>query len=215
MVAMKQMNRVIDLTGQRFSRLTVIGLDDRGIKGKTYWLCMCDCGNVTSVRSDSLRAGRIKSCGCLHNEKAAANVSKNHKHKMSGTRIYQIWQGMKARCYNKNNARWQRYGGRGITVCSEWKNNFQAFYDWAIASGYQDGLTIDRIDNNGNYCPENCRWATQQEQARNRRTNIDITIGNSTRTLTEWCEIFNLDYGKMYARYQRNHDTTLDGFFNA
>lgn len=212
---MRNQNKVKDLTGQRFGQLTVIGIDSARQAKQTYWLCECDCGTIKSVRADGLKSGSVKSCGCLKRKQDRINLTKNHKHKMSGTRIYSIWQGMKGRCLNKNNPRWARYGGRGITVCDEWATDFQSFYQWAMNNGYSDGLTLDRIDNNGNYCPENCRWATQQEQARNRRTNIDITIGNSTRTLTEWCEIFNLDYGKMYARYQRNHDTTLDGFFNA
>lgn len=211
---MRNQNKVKDLTGQRFGQLTVIGIDSARQAKQTYWLCECDCGTIKSVRADGLKSGSVKSCGCLKRKQDRINLTKNHKHKMSGTRIYLTWQGMKGRCLNKNNPRWSRYGGRGITVCNEWETDFQAFYQWAMANGYSDGLTLDRIDNNGNYCPENCRWATQQEQARNRRTNIDITIGNSTRTLMEWCEIFNLDYRKMYARYQRNHDSTLDGFFN-
>ena len=211
---MKRMKSVIDLTGQRFSRLTVISLDDRGIKGKTYWLCQCDCGNVTSVRSDSLRSGRIKSCGCLHNEVAALNVSKNHTHKMSSTRIYAEWQSIKSRCLNENNTRWADYGGRGITICDDWRDSFQSFFDWSIENGYREDLSIDRIDNDGPYNPENCRWVTSEVQARNRRTNINITIGNSTRTLMEWCDIFEIDYKAAYNRYIRNKDCTLEGLFN-
>lgn len=211
---MKRMNSVVDLIGQRFGRLTVIGIDDRGTKGKTYWMCKCDCGAVKSVRSDSLRSGAIKSCGCLKREQDKSNLARD-THGMSKTRLYQEWQGMKDRCFNKNNARWERYGGRGITVCEEWRNDFQSFCDWATANGYRDDLTLDRIDNDGNYCPENCRWATQRQQSRNRRTNIDVTIGNSTRTLMEWCEIFGLEYKTVYARYKRNGDCTLEGLFNA
>lgn len=212
---MKRTNSVKDLTGQRFGRLTAIEIDERGERGKTYWICECDCGNIKSVRSDLLTRGSTKSCGCIKRESDARNVSRNHKHKMSGTRIYHEWQNMKGRCYNENNARWERYGGRGIKVCDEWRKDFRPFYDWAMANGYDETLTLDRIDNDGDYCPENCRWATQKQQSRNRSSNVNITIGNSTRTLTEWCEIFDLDFGKIAARYKRNGDTSLEGLFNS
>lgn len=213
---MMNKNKVRDLTGKKFGRWTVIELDQTPRSGKaSYWVCECDCGTVKSVRGDGLVGGTSKSCGCLKKEVSAANVSKNHTHGLSGTRIYSIWQGMKSRCYNKNNARWHRYGCRGITVCEEWRDSFQSFYEWATSNGYNDTLTLDRIDNDGPYSPDNCRWATQQEQARNRKTNIDITIGNSTRTLKEWCEIFGISESAAYARYKRNEDCTLEGLFNA
>ena len=122
---------------------------------------------------------------------------------------------MKSRCYNENDTRFADWGGRGICVCDEWRHDFMAFYDWAVTHGYSEGLTIDRIDNDGNYCPENCRWATRKQQGRNRRSNINITIGNSTRTLLEWCEIFNLNYQAVNARYRRNGDCSLEGLFNS
>lgn len=211
---MKNINKVHNLTGQRFGLLTVIGIDDRGTK-KTYWMCQCDCGNVKSVRSDSLLSGAVKSCGCLKKKQDRLNLTANHSHKMSGTRIYHEWQGIKGRCFNKNDARYARYGGRGITVCDEWRNDFQSFYDWAMANGYSDNLTIDRKDNDGNYCPENCRWVDDQTQARNRSSNISITIGNSTRPLMEWCEIFGLDFQSTVARYHRNRTCGLEDLFNS
>ena len=133
---------------------------------------------------------------------------------MSGTRIYETWQDMKRRCYNKQNARYDRYGGRGITVCEEWLNDFQSFYDWAINNGYSDDLTIDRIDNDGNYEPANCKWSTNKEQCNNRVTNINIKIGNTTKTLTEWCEIFDVDVRRTMARYHRDEFITIDRLFN-
>lgn len=211
---MKNANKVKDLTGQKFGSLTVLGIDESKDARQTYWICECECGVIKSIRGDGLKSGSVRSCGCLKRKQDRINLTKNHSHKMSGTRIYREWQGMRGRCYNENNARWTRYGGRGITVCDEWRDSFQAFYDWAMANGYDDSLTIDRIDNDGDYCPENCRWATTQEQARNRRTNIDIRIGNATRTLSEWCEIFRIDANAAYARYKRNEDCTLDGLFN-
>lgn len=202
-----------DLTGQRFGRLTVIGLDDRGTR-KTYFFCKCDCGAVKSIRSDSLLAGAIRSCGCMKREQDRVNLEANHSHKMSKTRPYEIWQGMKKRCYNEHDARYDRYGGRGITVCDEWKEDFPAFYDWAINNGYADNLTIDRIDNDKGYSPSNCRWASAKEQSRNRSTNIKIKIGNATKTLKEWCEIFELDYATIQMRYKRDGYQEIDDLFN-
>ena len=210
---MKDKSRVHDLTGQKFGLLTVIGLKDTNTR-KTYWVCQCECGNVKEVRSDSLLCGAIKSCGCLKKKQDAINLTRHHRHKMSGTRIYQEWQGMKGRCYNPHNPNYYRWGGRGITICDEWRNSFEAFYEWAMANGYKDDLTIDRIDNDGNYCPDNCRWATQSEQSRNRSSNIRIKIGNSTRTLTEWCEIFGVSFSTIHARYRRNGFASIDDLFN-
>lgn len=210
---MKNQNKVHDLTGQLFGRLTVIGIDDRGIK-RTYWYCLCSCGNYKSVRSDSLLNGAIKSCGCLKKEQDRINLTAHHSHKQSGTRLYKIWQGIKNRCYNKHNISYHCYGGRGIIVCDEWKDNFIAFYKWAINNGYSENLTIDRIDVNGIYCPENCRWATIEEQNNNRTTNINITIGNATKSLKKWCELFDLEYHTILARYSRNNFISIDELFN-
>lgn len=210
---MKDKSKIKDLTGQKYGLLTVIGLKDTDTR-KTYWICQCECGNVKEVRSDSLLCGTIKSCGCLKRAQDKVNLTKNHRHKMSGTRIYIEWQGMKGRCYNPHDPRYDRWGGRGITVCDEWRDSFEAFYEWAMSHGYADDLTIDRIDNDGNYTPDNCRWATQSEQSRNRNSNIKIRIGNSTRTLTEWCEIFRVDYNNVVSRYHRNGFASIDDLFN-
>ena len=121
---------------------------------------------------------------------------------------------MKKRCYNPHDARYDRYGGRGITVCDEWRNDFKAFYKWALENGYADNLTIDRIDNNKGYFPDNCRWADAETQCRNRVSNINITIGNATKTLTEWCEIFELDYSTIHARYMHDKFKGIDYLFN-
>lgn len=202
-----------DLTGMRFGRLTAVGIDERGGR-RVYYNCLCDCGNFKSVRSDSLLSGAIKSCGCLKQEQDRVNLTAAHTHKQSKTRLYEIWQGIKKRCYNPHDARYERYGGRGITVCDEWKNDFPAFMKWAKENGYDEALTIDRIDNDKGYFPENCRWSNQKEQARNRASNIKITIGNATKTLTEWCEIFELDYKAVVARYHRNGFIGIDELFN-
>ena len=208
------MNRTfLDITGERFGKLTVV-VFAYSKNNKTYFSCQCDCGNVKNIRADSLKSGAIRSCGCLKKEQDAINLVAAHTHKQSGTRLYGIWQGIKKRCYNEHDARYHRYGGRGITVCDQWKDDFSAFYKWAIENGYNEQLTIDRIDNNKGYCPENCRWSTNEEQSRNRSTNINITIGNSTRTLTEWCRIFNLNFESIVARYHRNQFIGIDDLFN-
>ena len=212
---------VNDLTGKKFGRLTVIGVADDG-KRKTSYICQCDCGNVKKVRSDALIGGTTKSCGCLKmesNKKNVQNVPAYQKmlktgFKVGGTRLYHIWQGMKARCYNENNSRYDKYGGRGIKVCDEWRSEYIAFHNWAISHGYKDDLTIDRIDVNGDYSPSNCRWATNEQQCNNRHTNIIIKIGNATKTLKEWCDIFEVDYLKTNARYRRNGFESIDRLFN-
>ena len=210
---MKNMNRVHDLTGERFGRLVVIGLDDKNTR-KTYWVCQCDCGETKTVRSDALLSGATVSCGCKKKEQNCKNLTAGKKHYMSGTRLYMIWQGMKARCYNVHNARYHSYGGRGITICDEWKNSFESFMKWAYENGYDDSLTIDRKDNDGNYEPQNCQWATIKEQVNNRRSNIKITIGNATKTLSEWCEIFEVDFNTVNARYHAHGFIGIDDLFN-
>lgn len=205
-------NHYKDLTGQKFGRLTVIGIADTPTR-KTYWYCKCDCGNIKKVRSDSLQCGAIRSCGCLKKEQEAINLKDNKLHGQSHTRLYGIWQGMKKRCYNKNDKRFYRYGGRGIVVCDEQKNDFIAFQEWALNNGYADNLSIDRIDNDGNYEPSNCKWSTNKEQANNTSECVKITIGNTTKTLTKWSEVFNVDSKVVLSRYRRNPNRTVDELF--
>lgn len=181
-----------DLTGQKFGKLTIIEYAYTDNYRRAIWKCQCECGNIVEVRGDMLRNGNTKSCGCL--------CTTHHK---SNTRLYHIWQQAKDRCYNKNNKDYQDYGGRGIDVCQEWKDDFTAFYNWAMENGYKENLTIDRIDFNGNYGPSNCRWLTNLEQQRNKRNNIKFTYKGETHCLTEWCNILGLKYGRVRNRVRR------------
>lgn len=175
------MGKFKDLIGQRFGRLTVIRLADNKKHGRIAWLCQCDCGQLVEALSDSLMSGNTKSCGCLQKEKARESgrktiwraIEKNIKHgdakQPQSVQLYFIWRGLKCRCYNKNNPAYKYYGGRGILINSEWKTNYLAFKAWSLANGYEEGLSIDRIDSNGDYCPENCQWIGRSENSKKAR----------------------------------------------
>ena len=164
------MSAVKDITGQRFGRLTVLQRFGTSSQGTATWLCLCDCGKECVIEGAKMRKGNTRSCGCLHDEKAR---ERRTTHGMSDTRLYHVWKTMNPRCSNPNSNDYKDYGGRGITVCEEWQYSFPAFHAWAIANGYdenapQSQCTIDRINNDRGYSPQNCRWVDQKTQCNNR-----------------------------------------------
>ncbi len=181
-----------DLTGMKFGKLTVLKQGERKIlksgQRQIRWICKCECGNTISTSSALLKNGKSKSCGC--GQKEAARIA-NTKHGMYKDRIYKIFKQMHVRCEKEYSAAYKNYGGRGIKVCDEWsgENGFQNFVKWAFENGYEDTLSIDRIDNNGNYSPENCRWANSYVQSNNTRKNVNITWNGETHSLSVWGRI--------------------------
>lgn len=193
------MGKFIDLTGQRFGRLTVLERMENGENRSARWLCRCDCGNQKIVVGSALRAGKTVSCGCFKRELIATHRT---THGQSNTRLHWIWCGMVKRCTNPNAHAYDHYGCRGITVCDEWRK-FEPFRDWALSHGYTDSLSIDRIDVDGNYCPENCRWATRKEQNNNQRTNRFLTAFGKTQTVQQWADELNINAQTLYNRLNR------------
>lgn len=174
------MGKMIDLTGQRFGSLTVVRFSHKNSFQQAVWLCECDCGKETSVHSNNLRRGYTRSCGCVRNSKTSERAK---KHGMHGSNLYERWKSMKERCEDLNNP---NYGGKGIKVCDEWKDNFQAFAEWAMANGYDPKLQIDRMDGTGNYEPSNCRWVTAKVNSENRKDVKKVKV-----TSENGIEIFN------------------------
>ena len=192
-----------DLTGQKFGKLTVIKPVGKNQKGNYLWECECACGNTSIVRSSNLLTGDTKSCGCLQREMASKTLK---THGLSGSRIYIIWEHMIARCNNPNDSRYKNYGGRGISVCDEWRD-FLLFNKWAMSNGYNDNLTIDRIDVNGNYEPSNCRWTDKKVQANNKRNNHLVTYENKTLTISQWEEETGIDARLILYRLSKGWST--------
>lgn len=194
------MPKLKDLTGKTFGRLTVVRRVGTDRNKKPLWLCKCSCGKEKLVISQSLINGVTKSCGCLQREH---NENGNTKHGHRNTRLYKIWIGMFQRTENNKNPNYNDYGGRGIRVCDEWKNDFMNFYNWAMENGYKENLTLDRRNNNENYEPSNCRWVTQKEQNNNKRSNRKFTFQGETKNLKQWSELTGIPCTVITARIDK------------
>ena len=198
--------KAIDLTGRKLGKLTVLSKDNNYIApcGKiiTQWKCKCDCGNEVVVTRNNLINGNSKSCGCSRRDNPSAL-----KHGKSRERLYNTWQHIISRCCYKQNKQYNDYGGRGITVCAEWigERGLENFINWAMQNGYAENLTIDRIDNNKGYSPDNCRWADKKTQNNNKRSNHLITYNGETHTMAEWAVIKNINYNTLKHRINTYH----------
>jgi len=181
---------MLDIKGEKYNKLTAVKPVYKNKSRTWYWLFECECGKEKICNATEVRRGKIKSCGCLtlnHNK----DGEYTRKHRMSSTRIYSIYKGIKRRCYSNNSQDYQYYGGRGITMCDEWlgKDGFVNFYKWSERNGYNEDLTIDRIDVNKGYSPSNCRWTTRLGQGSNKRNNRYLTLNDETHTFSEWCRM--------------------------
>lgn len=191
------MGKKINMIDRKFGRLNVLNeVKQKDKDGSIKYLCLCDCGNKKIINGTSLRSGRIVSCGC-YNKEIITKKEPFYKDK-----LYGILSSMKQRCYNKNDKAYKNYGNRGIKICDEWLNNYLNFKEWALSNGYKEGLWIDRIDNNKNYEPNNCRWATPKEQQNNKRVNVVLTINGQSKNIKEWAEYSGIKHGTLYRRLQ-------------
>ena len=193
----KCLKKYDSLIGKKFNSLTIIKIESHNKSGHYKLLCKCDCGNEKSIRADRVIKNITKTCGCQN---------KGYNYNLNGlsrkyNNLYSLWNTMRHRCYNPKNKKYKNYGARGIRVCDEWKYSFEPFLNWALNNGYKKGLTIDRIDVNGNYEPINCRWTTLLMQARNKTNNRMITYKNQTKCLSQWCDELNLDNKAISARF--------------
>jgi len=192
-----------NLTGIQFGRLKVMEVSHI-IHRKRYWKCRCKCGNETTVISTSLVCGNTKSCGCLHKE-ITGNAHRTHG--MRHTPEYSTWCRMRNRCYRKTDNSYGRYGARGIIVCESWRDSFQNFFN-DMGRRPSQSHSIDRIENNGPYSPENCKWSTKYEQASNKRSNIHVTLGSKSKTVAMWAREFNINQFTVYQRIRRGWTPT-------
>lgn len=191
------MRKSPDITGQQFGRLTAV--QKVNATGRARWLCKCSCGRTTVVDLCALQSGATKSCGCLQKERASAVGLGNTKYVgKDEQRIADVYEGMKKRCYNPHNHNYKNYGARGISICDEWLHDKPSFVQWSLKNGYKQGLSIDRIDNDGPYSPDNCRWASLEQQHNNRRDNRLVTVDGETHSIAEWSRKLRLDQSALY-----------------
>ena len=177
--------RAVDIAGQKFGRLFVLGPIKQTANSSIVWRCQCDCGNIADVLGGSLRDGKTQSCGCYNRESSRERV---YSHGMKGTRIYRIWNAMKARCKYPSSPSYENYGARGVSVCQQWQDSFEDFHFYVAQLPHfdEDGYSLDRIDNDGNYEPGNIKWSTRAEQSSNKRNNLLITFNGKTQCVAAW-----------------------------
>lgn len=209
LVLINIMSSIIDITNLRFGKLIVLKYYSIALNGGgSNWLCACDCGNTVICLSNRLRRGLVNSCGCISKE---ITIKRNYKHGLANSKLYRVYRAMISRCLNKKNKSYKYYGGRGIKVCDRWLESFENFYE-DMGNKYSNGLSIDRIDVNGDYCPENCKFSNSIEQARNKTDNILIEYNNDKKILKDWADYYNLSYKAVWARI--NYGWDLEKVFN-
>ena len=205
------MSHFKDLTGMVFGRLTVVKCLGSNKNHKRIWLCSCSCGGTTILPTNHLTRSvePVRSCGCLGRE---ARQKATTKHGQRYTRLYNTWLNMRGRCLTKTDPAYDNYGGRGIKICKDW-DDFNSFWEWSKESGYTDDLTIDRIDVNGNYCPENCRWVNRKIQNNNKRNNDFLIYNGIIKTRQEWAEMYDIDVDHLrylLKRFNRDIEFIID-----
>lgn len=196
----------LDLVGKKFGRLTVLRFSNMNKHHKSCFVCKCDCGNEIITVGAGILSGNTLSCGCLKKDTWQKVI---RKHNLYNTKLYKTYHNMKNRCNNKDTKDYYLYGGRGIKICKEWsdpKNGFINFYEWSLKNGFGDKMSIDRIDVNGDYSPENCRWATTEQQARNKRTNHLISYNGETHCIREWEELLGVNKHSIQTRITNGWD---------
>lgn len=204
------MIKIQDLTGKQFGRWKVLKFSHKNSKRMSYWQCKCKCGTIKNVLGTNLTSGKTLSCGCYAREQNSKNhqLMKNHNRQI----LYSKWQNMIRRCYDTNNQMYQRYGARGIRVCDEWLTSFEKYFEWANKTGFKKGLSIDRIDVNGNYEPLNCRWATNFEQANNKENTKKIFYMGKEKTMAEWSRELNIKYDLL--KYKIRKGSSMEEIVN-
>jgi hypothetical protein len=195
----------IDLTGHVFGRLTVVSFSHKDKSGHSCWHCKCECGKEIIVSFGQLKQGITRSCGCLRREMASINNSKHgDSHGGKQSRLYRIWMGMRSRCNNPHSKDFYLYGKRGIAVCESW-DAYENFRDWALSKGYNNKLSIDRVDSNLGYSPDNCRWVNNLIQANNKRNNLLITAFGETRTISDWGRVLGIRATTIRLRFHKGY----------
>ena len=191
------MPKAINLIGNQYGRLVVISRLPMYKHKLTYYFCICNCGKNTIVAGGSLKYNKTKSCGCYAIDKAK---KRNTTHGLSHTKIHRVWEGMKQRCYYSKSKSYKNYGGRGIFICDEWLNDFELFYKWCVENNYNEGLHIDRIDNDKGYMPSNCRFVKPTQNNTNKRNTIYVEFKGEKVTLLSLSEKYNINYDTLWHR---------------